>query len=145
MVCLLNLLLKDLFTLNISKGKAPRLLKQLIKGLHLLAKTESTELSSIQNLFSGNEEEWMEFKGFLEKSIDENFYGKTLFYRNNAPTQEENIRTTGVMGMIFKYSIQDRIVLMVTDDENNRESLLKESVLTTGQWLCVLKLQYYII
>jgi hypothetical protein len=145
LVCLLNLLLKDLFVLNISKGKAPRLLKQLIKGIHTLKHNKSTELISIQNLFSGNEEEWMEFKGFLEKSIDDNSYRKTFFYRNNPPTQEENISTTGVLGMIFKYTIQDKIVLIATDDGTNRESLLNESVLMTGQWVCVFKLQYYIL
>jgi hypothetical protein len=149
LVCLLNMLLKDLAAIMNFTGyhrvDIPEIFRRMIQGLNSLQDEASIDLKTFKHILDGKPDEWNTAKGFLEKYSDKmsRSSDSVLFYRKHPPSQEESIRTTANMGMVFQYNVNNAIVLSITD-EDNRNKLLKESVLMTGEWACVFKLQYFI-
>lgn len=144
MICLLNLLLKDLCSLNIKKQRLPEFFMTVIKALNSYDNT-TFEINDFKSrLPSKDNPQWNEARQFLTRNIHQRAgSGKSFFYANQRQSEVENIKNTGKLGMVFRYSLNERMVLDIIA-EDTREKILRESVLMTGQWVYMFKMHYYI-
>ena len=146
-VCLLNLFLKDIYSIitfmGFRKSEIPQVFKEIISELKE-QEGKTIELSDLKALFNirDNKQQWLDAKLFLEK-YTVLFYDKdALHYRSLPPSNDENIDITAKLGMVFRYKVNDFMHLSITD-QGQKGKILRESVLVSGQWACVFKMEYY--
>ena len=148
--CLLNLLLKDLIAIvnyigDNAKNKIPKLLNQIVGGLYSFNNSEDKrDFHDIKNIIKGTEDECDQAKVFLNTYSDkmnDSISGK-LFYRKEASSTQDKATIVGKIGMVFNYNINNIFILTISDIPRDTK-LLNESVLMTGRWCEMFKLQYH--
>jgi hypothetical protein len=149
-ICLLNLIIKDLITIveiigNGIKSKIPILFKRILKHLYTLNNSDDiSEITQIKAKINASPEECADAKSFLEKYSKNPSISQELFYRNNIPNKQEKIRIIENLGMYFDYNINNIFVLSIADSLRDNK-FIKESVLRSGKWKKMFKIQYHIL
>jgi hypothetical protein len=149
-ICLFNLIIKDLITIieNIGNGiksKIPILFKRILKHLNTLNNSDEIyEILEIKKKINASIEECTEAKSFLDKYSKNPIIAQELFYRNNIPNKQEKIRIIGNLGMYFDYNINNIFVLSIADSLRDNK-FLKETALMSGKWKKAFKIQYHIL
>jgi hypothetical protein len=125
------------------KIEIPQVFKEIINRVKELD-GKIIRIEDLKALFevTDNKQEWLAAKLFLEKYTVLIYDKDALHYRSLPPREEDNITITAKLGMVFKYKVNDYLHLSITD-QGQKGKILRESVLATGQWACVFKMEYY--
>ncbi len=149
LLCLLNLLLRDLIVIvnyigDNARNTIPKLLTTLVEKISSVNNQQDSQgILHIKKLLKGETDEVLQVKNFLNHYSDKVFHSShgKLFYRKEDMEIEEKALAVGKLGMVFNYNVNNVFALSIVGTHIKNE-ILKESVLMTGRWCEVFKLQY---